>query len=205
MPRQFSQNYIINGFPWWGTREDNAMLVASQADVVSPIYFVKLEFDSADVNFHSSLGDITWGGETWTGAGQMGTISGIEENSDLARTPISLTLSGLPNTLLSAFLNEKYQGRRATVYLGYLALDTNVLVEDPVVIYRGMMDKPATRRDAEFSITLTVESRFAQWDRAKVRRYTNEDQRSRYPDDTGFLGSENDAGKKIIWGGKSLI
>ena len=205
MPREFSTNYIVNGFPWFGTKEDTAMLLASEAATVAPVYFVKLQFDSADVLFHSALGDITWGGETYTGTGTLGAISGIEENADLVRTPISLSLTGLPNTLLSAFLNEQYQGRLATIYIGYLGLETHTLVDDPVIIYRGMMDVPKTRRGKTFSISLNIESRFAQWDRPQVRRYTNEDQRSRYSDDTGLQFVEQSTENQITWGGKSVV
>jgi hypothetical protein len=203
MARIFSSNYIVNGFPWWGTRPDTLMLNEAEGDVNHPVWFVKLAFDAADVNFHSGLGDITWGGDVCTGTGAIGSISGIEENADLSRTPITLGLTGLPNTLLAAFLDEHYQGRMATVYIGYRDMTTHQLVSDPIILYRGLMDVPRVKRGEKFDITLTVESRFAQWDRPQVRRYTDADQKSRYPEDTCFEGSEQDADKQVIWGGKA--
>lgn len=180
------------------------MLDQSEAATNHPIYFVKLKFDSADVNLHSGLGDIIFGGDTYTGAGSIGAISGIEETVELGRSPVTLTMSGLPTTLIAALLNEQYQGRRATIYLGYMNMTTYQLVEDPVVIHRGLMDTPDFNQGKELAISLKVESRFAQWDNPKVRRYTNEDQRSRYPTDTGFQFVESSVEKAIYWGQKSL-
>jgi hypothetical protein len=203
MARDFSNNYLINGFPWWGTRPDSLMMEASESATNHPITFVKLSFDSADVNFHSGLGDITWGGDTYTGTGRIGSISGIEESAELGRTPITMTLEGLPTTLLAAFLAEQYQGRTATVYFSYLNMTTYQLVETPIILFRGLMDTPSFSQGETLTITLSVESRFSQWDRPQVRRYTNEDQRSRYPSDTGFQAVEQSTEKKIVWGQKN--
>lgn len=203
MTRQLSSSYIVNGFPWWGTREDNATEVASEAAANHPIVFVKLEFDSGNVNLHSGHGTISFGGDSYTGAGRLGTITGIEENSELARTPITLTLSGLPTDLLAALLSEHYQGRMATVYHGYLSMTTYQLVGEPVILYRGLMDSPTTEQGETLTISLGVESRFAQWDRAKERRYSNEDQRSRFPSDTFFQHMEQGVEKQIVWGAKA--
>lgn len=204
MPRSLSSTYLVNGFPWWGTRADTLMLDQSTASSNHPIYFVKLEFDSADVNLHSGHGDIIFNGDTYTGAGAIGAISGIEETVELGRSPVTLTMGGLPTTLIAALLNEQSQGRKATIYLGYMNMTTYKLVENPVIIHRGLMDTPDFNQDKELSISLKVESRFAQWDNPKVRRFTNEDQKSRYPTDTGFQFVETSVEKAIYWGQKSL-
>ena len=49
---------------------------------------------------------------------------------------------------------------------------------------------------------LTVESRFAAWDRPLVRRYNNADQQTRYPGDKGLEFVEQTAEKQIVWGAK---
>lgn len=203
MSRDLTQNRVVQGFPWWGTKDNPSAQIQSEAASNHPVIFVKLSFDDADVNFHSDHGTITWGGEDYTGVGRIGEITGIEENCELSRTPISMTLGGLPNDLLAIFLAEQYQGRKATVYLGYLDMTTYRLVDDPIVIYRGLMDSPTVKRGETTSITLTVESRFAQWDRPLIRRYNNEDQRARYSGDTGLQAVEQSTEKQIVWGAAS--
>jgi len=182
------------------TRDINAATAtASSASTIRPVMFVALEFDSATVRFHSELGDLTFDGDTYTGTGRLGDISPMDEESELARTPITLSLSGLPTDLLGAFLDEHYQGRRATVYLGYFD-DNRALVDDPIVLYRGRMNQPQIERGETLRIALTVESRFAAWDRPQVRRYNNADQQSRYPGDKGLEFVEKSANVQVFWG-----
>jgi len=181
---------------------DVATQAASEADTIQPVYFVKLEFDSADVNFHSQIGDITFAGDTYTGTGRLGGIDQVNEDSELARTPINVTLSGIPTDLVAILLNEQYQSRPATVYLGFLDLTTRVLVADPIVLYRGLMDTPTIQQGPTLSISLSIESRFAQWDRPLSRRYNNADQQARFPGDKGLEFVEQATDKQIPWGQK---
>jgi hypothetical protein len=181
---------------------DASTQAAAEAATIHPVLFVKLEFDSGDVLVHSELGDLSFGGDTYTGIGQLGSIGTAEEVSDLSRTPISLTLSGIPLSLHSALLNEYYQGRRGTVYLGYLDLTTRQLVADPTIIYRGRIDTDDIQQDQTFTITLSMENRFASWDRPLTRRYNNADQQGRFPGDKGLQFVEQSTEKDVVWGGK---
>ncbi len=183
------------------TRELNtATENAAAAETIQPIVFVKLAFDGGDVNFHSGLGSITWGGDTYTGTGQLGGINRVDEDSELSRTPITLTLSGLPTEMLAILLNEYYQGRTATIYLGYLDLTTCQLVDDPTILYRGLMDTPNFNQGSTLDISLSVESRFSRWDSPLTRRYNNADQQALYPGDTGLQFVEQTTEKQIVWG-----
>lgn len=183
------------------TRDINAATqTASESETIQPVLLVRLAFDSGAVKFHSGLGDIAYGGETYTGTGRLGAINRVDEESELSRTPISLTLSGLPTDLLAVVLNEDYQGRTATVYLGYLDLTTNQLVDDPLILYRGLMDTPTIEQGQTMTITLSVESRFSRWDTPLVRRYNNADQQALYPGDTGLQHVEQSTEKQILWG-----
>lgn len=175
-------------------------LAASAASTIHPVIFVKLQFDGGNVNIHSELGDITYGGDTYNGIGKLGAVGGMEECSDLSRTPITLSLSGIPNDIISILLAEQYQGRLATVSLGYLDLTTRVLVDSPAVIYRGNIDTADFQIGKDSTITLSVESRFAAWDIPLTRRYNNSDQQLRYPGDRGLEFIEQTADKSIFWG-----
>lgn len=183
---------------------DSATATASQAEAIHPVLFVHLAFDDGDIRFHSELGDLVFGGNTFTGAGRLGGVSSMDEDSELSRTPLTLTLSGIPTDLLAGVLNQHFQGRTATVYLGYLDLTTRQLVADPAIMYRGRMDTPQVERGDTLSITLSVESRFAAWDRPLSRRYNNADQQSRYPGDKGLEFVEQSVDRNIFWGSPSL-
>lgn len=175
---------------------------ASQSDTIAPVLFLDLGFDAATVRIHSTVGDIIWGGNTYTGVGRFGNVTAAEEDSELTRTPLTLTLSGIPTDLLSAVAQEYYQGRTATLYLGYLDTTSFALVDDPFILYRGRMDKASFEQGETLTVTLTVESRFAAWDRPLIRRYNNADQQSRYPGDKGLEYVEQSTEKQIAWGTK---
>ena len=180
---------------------NSATETASQADTIAPIFLVELAFDGGTVYFHSWIGELSWDGNTYTGAGPLGSIGRAEEDSELSRTPLTLRLSGIESSVLSAILNEHYQGRQATVRVGYLDTDTMQLVDDPAILYRGRMDSPTVTQSDTIDILLNIESRFAAWDRANARRYNNADQQARYPDDRGLEYVEQATEKRIIWGG----
>jgi hypothetical protein len=181
---------------------DSATLTAAQLDPIHPVLMAKLEFDGGDVLAHSRLGNITWGGDTYLGIGQFGGVSSSEESSDLSRTPLNLTLSNIPGDMGAIVLGEHYQGRRATLYLGYINPSTQQLVGDPAILYRGRIDTAEIEQGDTFTVSISIESRFAAWDKPIIRRYNNADQQSRFPGDRGLEFVEQAADKQIVWGGK---
>jgi hypothetical protein len=187
-----------------GSRDiSSTNITASLASTIHPVIFAKLELDSGNILLHTELGDLSFGGDTYTGAGSLAAIGNADEISDLSRTPVSLTLAGIPNTLISAMLGQHYQGRRATLFMGYLDLTTRTLVDTPFIVYRGNIDNANIQQDQNCSITLSVESRFSAWDQPNIRRYNNADQQLRYPGDNGFEFTEQATDKQIFWGGQA--
>ena len=179
----------------------NANAVA--ADNVAPILFADLDFSSGHVRVHSAIGTITWGGYDWTGLGSLGTVDGLEERAELSRKTVTYTLFGVPNTMVSVVLNESYQGRSAKVYLGFLSLTTYQLVADPQLLDSGLMDVTAIDEGQTCTVTVTAESRIAAWSRTLERRYTDAEQRAKYPTDKGLEFISQAAQKEIVWGRKS--
>jgi len=175
---------------------------AAAASTIIPVIFAKLELDSGDILMHTGLGDITWGGDTYSGVGKLGSIGTAEEVSDLSRSPITLTLSGIPNDLIAIVLGQYYQGRSATISLGYFDLTTRILVDTPTIIYKGNIDTSNIAQDQTGTVTISVESRFSAWDKPNVRRYNNADQQLRFPTDKGLQFVERATDQQIFWGGK---
>lgn len=185
-----------------GTRDLNPdTLAAATASTIHPVLFLKAEFDDGDVAIHSELGTLTFGGDDYTGVGILASVSSAEEVSDLSLTQISLTLSGLPLTLVSILFNQQYQGRLATLYLGYLDLTTRVLVDTPTVLFRGLIDTADFEQGSTFAVSISIGSRFAAWNNPQTRRYNNADQQNRYPTDKGLQFIEQTTHKTVIWGG----
>ena len=84
-----------------------ASLVAeSQKNAVSQIILIKLEFDSGDARFHTNIGDVTFNSEVYSGVGDLSSITRTEENSQLSSSSVTVSLSGVNNSLLSIFLTN---------------------------------------------------------------------------------------------------
>lgn len=162
-----------------------ALEAATLAEIVRPIYAVELDFSSGVVRANSTPYTLTIGGQTSLGIGAFGGIAPVEENAELTAYQMALTLWGVPRDLVGLALAEHYQGRDAKIYFG--ALDANhAVIASPIVIFRGRMDVMKIDLGETAVVSLTVENRAADWDRARIRRYTNEDQQSVFDGDKFF-------------------
>jgi len=177
-----------------------AMSNALVADVVRPIYLVRMVFDSSDLNVWSGMGDLSYDSETYTGLGDLLSISEIKETADVQATGMNVSLSGVKSSLVTIAKDQDYQGRELTVRLG--AFDSSgSLIADPVIIFSGFMDTMTISEAGEYSsITIAVENKLIAFERSKVRRYTAEDQKIDHPTDKGFEFVTAIVEKEIIWG-----
>lgn len=173
---------------------------ASKQPNVIVVTFVKLEYDSGDLNLNDTERTITFNGDDYLGAGNLGAISGIEEDNNLSPPKVKMTLSGIPTNSLAIALDEDYQGRPATIWLGFLDLTNFTLIADPTIIFSGKMDVQTINIGAAGTIELVCSNEIAQWNRVKVRRYNGTDQRLRFPNDRGLDYVTQAAEKTINWG-----
>jgi len=172
------------------------------SDTLSPIVLVKFDFDTLPLYLWSGVGDLDWDSETWTGAGNLMSFGSLEETTEVRAIGTSITLNGLNQSVISAALTEDYQGRTATIWLGAMDESGNV-VSDPVIIFGGRMDVMTIEEGAEdVSINITVENRLIDFERTKIRRYTDQDQKIDYPNDKGFEFVAAIQEKEIVWGRK---
>lgn len=158
---------------------------AINSSEVSVFWACDLLFDDPNkVYFWSGVGDLDLEGNTYTGAGDLISISEIRESSDIAAYGAQLTLSGIPNNLVSLALQEPYQGRRAIVRFGVFNPPSTYTV---FTVFSGEIDQMNIQMGPEVTnISLDVESRLIDLERPRIRRYTDEDQRSRFPNDRGL-------------------
>ena len=178
----------------------NAMKEMAVAKVVRPIFLVHMVFDSSELNIWSGVGDLSFDSVTYTGLGDLLSISDIKETSDISATGINVSLSGVKTSLIAIAKDQDYQGRELTVRLGAFN-ESGSLIADPVIIFSGFMDTMTIAEAGAYSsITIAVENKLVAFERAKVRRYTAEDQKIEYPADKGFEFVTSIVQKEIFWG-----
>lgn len=179
------------------------MITEVTALQLRPCILFKAEFDSGDVMLWTGLGQITWNGDLYEGAGNLIGVNEVNEVIDVEAQGSTIVLSGIPSGFIEIALDEPYQGRPVTVYFGTIAPD-GTLIADPIILYKGRIDVMQISEDGTSStIAIACESRLIDLRRVKVRRYTTEDQKTTYPNDRGLEFVPALQEKEIIWGKKS--
>lgn len=171
-----------------------------ESNSVSPFVAIDLDFDGGNFVAWTGYGNLTFGGTTYIGSGDFLNISNILENAEVQANNVTISLSGIPSTLISSSLNETYQGRSCKVYLGVLD-SSNAVVSDPYLIFSGRMDLMSIDDGGQTcTISVSAESRLIDLDRTRERRYTSEDQKIDFPNDKGLEFITDLQDKEIIWG-----
>ena len=176
----------------------SSILTALSQPEVQPFYAVEFMFASGPVRFWTGYGERTIETNAYIGTGNLMSIGGLEEVSDMSAKSANITLNGVPPELISLALQEPYQNRECRILFGV----TNSA--DIVEVFAGTMDKMAIQDGGDTgTIDLTVESKWVRLDRPNVRRYTSESQKSRHSTDTFFDWVADLQDKEIVWGRSS--
>lgn len=179
------------------------MVTEVSASQLSPILLASFSF-STQVRLWSGYGTITVGSVTYQGIGTLGTISPVEETTDLAARGINFQLSGVPTAYVSLALTENYQSKECFVLFG--ALDSSgALVSSPVTIFAGRMDVMSINDDGqEATIIMTAENKLVDFRRPRETRYTQEEQENLHTGDLGLEFVNAIQEKQIYWGNAKL-
>jgi hypothetical protein len=155
-----------------------------QQDQLVVFWTVDLLFDDPNqLYMWSGIGDLELNNKTYVGVGELLQISELRESSDIAAYGATLTLSGIDPDTIHLALEEPYQGRKAVVRFGVIQSGSY----STAVTYTGEMDQMNISYTPDsVSISLEVESRLVDLQRARIRRYTDADHRSRYENDISF-------------------
>ena len=206
------------------SRNLNSTAVAAlSADSVQIYFAVELDFPDGALRLWSGLGEITIGGETYTGGGSMLGLSKIDESLELSARGASISLSGIPRSETDPMrlaLTQDYQGRKGKIYLCILnsdsAIDLTASGYDASgvfdVMFIGFMDMlNINEGEASSTLSVNLESRLAALRKASNIRFTPAYQKSRtgvdsngdainFAEDEGFSFNNQSALQKITWG-----
>lgn len=177
-----------------------ALFTELNADELRPFYAVQFFFDSGTIGFWTGLGELEANNFTFFGGFGVLGISNSKENSDLSADGMTVTLNGLESSIVSLALQENYRGRFCKIFLG--ALGSNFApVSDLYQIFLGRMDTMTIQEDgATATIQLTIENVLIDLERPRLRKYTNEEQLSRFAGDNSFETVAALQDKEITWG-----
>jgi len=179
------------------SRDINATLLAALGQgVVEPFFAVDLDFSSAPLYIWSGIGDLVVGAKTYIGVGTLLNISSVEETTEIEAKGASITMSGIPSTILAIALTEPYQGRECRIYFGVVSSPTSY-----TEIFAGELDQMnIVEEGSTCTVSVTAENVLIKLERPVVRRFTDSDQKSRYPFDKGLEFVASLQNKELFWG-----
>ena len=174
-----------------------AFVSAIDADAVTPALLVWLDFANDPLRAWSGLGTIAWAGHFWQGLGNLASVGGVEEYSEIRAGSVELQLTQVPGTALADAASLVYKRRAAEIHLALLDGD-GIDILASVLLFRGTMDTlELDRQPGSSTFTLTLANELARLRDSWGLLYTDSDQQTLFPGDTGlrFVPSLQD--KKI--------
>lgn len=172
---------------------------ALSAGVVRGIYYVKLAFDDGSACWHSGFGDKTFGGDTYYGVGNLTSIAPIKETSGVKASGATVEISGIKTEIVAMLLGQAYINRKAWIYFMPLDDGDQPVTATPYLLFRGTMDNITGDQGKTASFTVTLKSRFADWERSRRSLNTDVEQQRLHPGDRGMEYVSQLSQKKIIW------
>lgn len=165
---------------------DSNLAAAMASGTIRPFFMATLQFRTSIQKLWTGTGNLTVDGQVFNGVGSIASVGTISEGTDVTAQGTTVTLSGIDPVLLGESMTDIQPGLQALLWLG-LMTDAGVLIGTPYQVFSGIIDKPSIAVGADtMSITLNLESRMIDFQRASNRRYTSADQRSHYAHDSGF-------------------
>lgn len=167
---------------------------------ISADYLVHMDFLDTPKRWWTGWGKIRSGGYEWQGIGNMIGISDLSTSYGPSADQITLSLSGATQEMMTLTKEAKARvyRREITVYQQFFEVAPQDATAQPwsplgpaFVVYTGRMDQMKFKSsrsndgDATRSIELTAEGLFTNRNAPPNGRWSDADQKRRYPDDKG--------------------
>jgi len=161
-------------------------LVAEQN--ISFAVLLELEFASGPVRLWSGVGDLSFGGKTWVGTGQLGSLSGVTEATDLSDTVIRARLSHIDAALMPEVVAEVTEGDPVgcpfAIFLAFFEPDGSV--KNAVTLTSGFIDAVELAAGEAGALTLDLVTEGGQMARSRFYRLSDAHQKKLFPGDRGL-------------------
>ena len=185
-----------------GLSSDIKTQLASTSFVMA--HLVKLEFNTT-YYYTDFSSDIVDGSDTYSANGFLQKIGSISETASLTIGSLSLSLSGVNQTLISDLLGNGHIHRQITIKRAFINASTNALIES-FSIYSGRVESmDLADNDKTSVINLRVANQWGDFARLAGRTTSSGSQNQFFPNDKGFdfITQSNtnylDFGKKTIF------
>lgn len=167
-------------------------LTALEAGSIIDRGMILLDLGSGLYGFWTGLGDFTYSGVTYKGAGSLISVDGVKQTADLSSTQVVARLTAIENTdltpdVLATIENEVYHQRPCTIYTAYFD-PVNYALLSVEMEYRGYIDQVVHTETVDGTAVLEarLESRFRDHQRSGYRVRSHTDQQLLFGGDDGL-------------------
>ena len=169
---------------------------------ISPIHLITIGF-ATPVNITDCGFDLTSSisgtSRTYTASPFLVGGSSFEEQTDITKTSLSLSLSGADQTFISTVLNENVVNDTVEIYRGLLN-SSNSIIADPILLYSGNIDTfEIAESDTQSNVKLIIVSHWADFDKKSGRKTNNSSQQRFFSSDVG-MDYASESVLDIKWG-----
>jgi hypothetical protein len=187
---------------------DRGSTIDFQTEVIKPenmpVHLVSIHLDSEILYMNDSYKTITYDENDYLGVGHFMGFSDIEEASEVIVSSMTLSLSGIDETMINLVLNNNYINRVVKVFTAFLDVNSHVLIINPVLIFEGHIDSPIINEDPDggtSTVSISVTNAWVDFSRKTGRHANHEEQQIHFLGDKGFeFASQNT--DSLIWGKK---
>ena len=169
---------------------------------IRPVHLITIGFATpvniTDCSF-SLTSSVSGSSVTYNASDFILGISNHTEETDITKSSVSISLSGADQTFISTVLNENVVNDSVDIYRGFLN-DSNALISDPFLLYRGKIDSfDIKETDKESIVGLQIVSNWADFEKKNGRKTNNTSQQRFFSADVGMDFSSQTV-QDIKWG-----
>lgn len=152
-----------------------------------PCHLFEMYLDDQTARFSDAFRNLSWGGNTYIGAGQLIGFDGIEESATLQVASARIQLTGVLQDSIALLLSHNYIDRRVVIYKAFIS-GAGVVV-DPVPIFDGRADSPIIEEDPDSgtcAVTIAAAQHWIDFERRPGRHTNHAEEQIWFPGDKGF-------------------
>ena len=169
---------------------------------IRPIHLIEIGFSTpvylTDNGFNLTS-SISGTSRTYTASAFLVGGSSFEEQTDISKTSLSLSLSGADQTFISTVLNENVVNDTVEIYRGLLD-SNNAIIADPILLYSGNIDTfEISETETQSNVKLVIVSHWADFDKKSGRKTNNASQQRFFSADVG-MDFSSETVLDIKWG-----
>ena len=164
--------------------------------LATPLYFTSTNID---IDYDSETAPDS-GTNTYLAQGQFLRFSNITESSDIRVGQLDMTFTAVDTTTVSLLINNEYMNKRVVIYRAVLADGYSFTSDDVFTVFDGIiMGYSIQETNESATVTITVASQFADFERTNGRKTNPASQQVHFPTDKGMDFSAQIV-KDLKWG-----